>query len=329
MQIALAPMEGLVDELLRDLLTRVGGIDWCVTEFVRVSDRLLPPAQFEKLAPEMRRGWRTDAGTPVRLQLLGSDPACLAENAALAAELGAPVIDLNFGCPAKTVNRSRGGAVLLDEPELLHAIVRAVRRAVPAQVPVTAKMRLGYSHPDGALECARALAEGGAAQLVVHARTRAEGYRPPAHWEWVARVQEAVRVPVYANGEIWTVEDWQRCRQVSGVEDIMLGRGLVSCPDLARQIVAARAGRTPEPLEWREVQLLVGEFWRRARQRIAPRYAPGRLKQWLAMLTRSYPEASALFAELRRENDCMRLDALLGVDLDREPAPSEKAFSVS
>ncbi|SEI56019.1 tRNA-dihydrouridine synthase C [Azotobacter beijerinckii] len=329
MQIALAPMEGLVDELLRDLLTRVGGIDWCVTEFVRVSDRLLPPAQFEKLAPEMRRGWRTGAGTPVRLQLLGSDPACLAENAALAAELGAPVIDLNFGCPAKTVNRSRGGAVLLDEPELLHAIVRAVRRAVPAPVPVTAKMRLGYSRPDGALECARALAEGGAAQLVVHARTRAEGYRPPAHWEWVARVQEAVRVPVYANGEIWTVEDWQRCRQVSGVEDIMLGRGLVARPDLARQIGAARAGRTPEPLEWRAVQLLLGEFWRRARQRIAPRYAPGRLKQWLAMLTRSYPEAAALFAELRRENDCMRLDALLGVDLDREPALSEKAFSVS
>ncbi|MDV7211484.1 tRNA dihydrouridine synthase [Azotobacter beijerinckii] len=329
MQIALAPMEGLVDELLRDLLTRVGGIDWCVTEFVRVSDRLLPPAQFEKLAPEMRRGWRTAAGTPVRLQLLGSDPACLAENAALAAELGAPVIDLNFGCPARTVNRSRGGAVLLDEPELLHAIVRAVRRAVPAQVPVTAKMRLGYSRPDGALECARALAEGGAAQLVVHARTRAEGYRPPAHWEWVARVQEAVRVPVYANGEIWTVEDWQRCRQVSGVEGIMLGRGLVSRPDLARQIVAVRAGRTPEPLEWRAVQLLLGEFWRRARQRIAPRYAPGRLKQWLAMLTRSYPQASVLFAELRRENDCRRLDALLGVELDREPALSEKAFSVS
>lgn len=321
MQIALAPMEGLVDELLRDLLTRVGGIDWCVTEFVRVCDRLLPLAQFEKLAPEMRRGWQTRAGTPVHLQLLGSDPACLAENAALAAELGAPVIDLNFGCPAKTVNRSRGGAVLLDEPELLHAIVREVRRAVPAQLPVTAKMRLGYTRPEGALECARALVEGGVAQLVVHARTKVEGYRPPAHWEWVARVQEAVAVPVYANGEIWTLEDWRRCRQISGVEDIMLGRGLVSRPDLARQIAAARAGRTPEPLEWRDVQPLVSEFWRRARQRIAPRYAPGRLKQWLGMLTRSYPEAAALFAELRRESDCVRLDALLGVDLHSDLSP--------
>ncbi|ACO79581.1 tRNA-dihydrouridine synthase C [Azotobacter vinelandii CA] len=315
MRIALAPMEGLVDELLRDLLTRVGGIDWCVTEFVRVCDRLLPVAQFEKLAPELRHGWRTRAGTPMHLQLLGSDPACLAENAALAAELGAPAIDLNFGCPAKTVNRSRGGAVLLDEPELLHAIVREVRRAVPAHVPVTAKMRLGYARPEGALECARALVEGGVAHLVVHARTKVEGYRPPAHWEWLARVREAVAVPVYANGEIWTPADWLRCREISGVEDVMLGRGLVSRPDLARQIAMACAGRTLEPQGWGEVQPLVREFWRRARQRIAPRYAPGRLKQWLGMLARSYPEAAALFAELRRENDCGRLDALLGVEL--------------
>jgi tRNA-dihydrouridine synthase C len=315
MQIALAPMEGLVDEILRDVLTRVGGIDWCVTEFIRVSDRLLPEAAYHKLAPELADAARTRAGTPMRVQLLGSDPACLADNAAFACTLGAPVIDLNFGCPAKTVNKSRGGAVLLKEPELLHAIVREVRRAVPAQVPVTAKMRLGFDSPDGALDCARALAEGGAAQLVVHARTKADGYKPPAHWEWVAWVQEAVAVPVYANGEIWTVDDWRRCREVSGAEDIMLGRGLVSRPDLARQIAAARAGVEVPPMTWDELLPLLRDFWRQARRKLAPRYAPGRLKQWLAMLTRSYPEAVVLFAEVRRENDCERIDRLLGAPL--------------
>lgn len=312
MQIALAPMEGLVDEILRDVLTRVGGIDWCVTEFIRVCDRLLPETAYHKLAPELADGSRTRAGTPMRVQLLGSDPACLADNAAFACTLGAPVIDLNFGCPAKTVNKSRGGAVLLKEPELLHAIVREVRRAVPAAIPVTAKMRLGFDSPDGALDCARALAEGGAAQLVVHARTKVDGYKPPAHWEWVARVQEAVAVPVYANGEVWSVEDWRRCREVSGAEDIMLGRGLVSRPDLARQIAAARRGEEPQPMSWAELQPLLQDFWLQARRKLAPRYAPGRLKQWLAMLTRSYPEAVALFAELRRENDCARIDYLLG-----------------
>lgn len=313
MQIALAPMEGLVDDILRDLLTRVGGVDWCVTEFIRVNQQLLPPAVFLRHAPELARGSHTRAGTPMRVQLLGSDPACLAENAALACSLGAPVIDLNFGCPAKTVNNSRGGAVLLKEPELLRAIVEAVRRAVPAEVPVTAKMRLGFDSTDAALPCAQALAGGGAAQIVVHARTRTDGYKPPAHWEWIARVQDAVRVPVFANGEIWDVDDWRRCRAVCGVEDIMLGRGLVARPDLARQIAAAKAGREYAPLDWTGVRPLVEDFWRQARHKLGPGYAPGRLKQWLKALARNYPEAARLFAETRRETDCARLDRVLGM----------------
>jgi tRNA-dihydrouridine synthase C len=192
--------------------------------------------------------------------------------------------------------------------------VREVRRAVPVAVPVTAKMRLGFDHKDYALDCAQALAEGGAAQIVVHARTKVEGYKPPAHWEWVARVQAAVKVPVYANGEVWTLEDWRRCREVSGVEDIMLGRGLVARPDLARQIAAARAGEAVVPMSWVELQPMLADFWLQARRKISPRYAPGRLKQWLAMLTRSYPEATELFNLLRRESDCQRIDALLGIE---------------
>jgi tRNA-dihydrouridine synthase C len=315
-------MEGLVDEILRDVLTRVGGVDWCVTEFIRVSDRLLPPSSFRKLAPELDGGAVTRAGTPLRVQLLGSDPLCLADNAAFACSLGAPAIDLNFGCPAKTVNKSRGGAVLLKEPELLHSILYEVRKAVPAHIPVTAKMRLGFDSPDGALDCARALVDGGAEQLVVHARTKVDGYKPPAHWEWVAKVQEVVDVPVFANGDIWSLDDWRRCREVSGVDDIMLGRGLVCRPDLARQISAARRGGSVAPMTWEDLQPLIADFWLQARRKISPRYAPGRLKQWISMLTRSYPEAVSLFAQLRRENDCERLDALLGIDSN---APSFEA----
>jgi tRNA-dihydrouridine synthase C len=322
MQIALAPMEGLVDEILRDVLTDAGNVDWCVTEFIRVSDRLLPASSFHKLAPELEHGAITRAGTPLRVQLLGSDPLCLADNAAFACTLGAPAIDLNFGCPAKTVNKSRGGAVLLREPELLHSILREVRAAVPAHIPVTAKMRLGFDSKDGALDCARALADGGAAQLVVHARTKVEGYKPPAHWEWVARVQDVVNVPVFANGDIWSVEDWRRCREISAVEDIMLGRGLVCRPDLARQITAAANGNLIEPMSWEDLQPLLADFWLQARRKMSPRYAPGRLKQWISLLTRSYPQAVTMFAQLRRENDCERLDALLGLD---STAPGFKA----
>lgn len=318
MQIALAPMEGLVDALLRETLTGVGGVDWCVSEFVRVSHQLLPAHAFYRLAPELQQGSRTTAGTPMRVQLLGSDPNCLAENAALACRLGAPAIDLNFGCPAKTVNRSRGGAVLLQEPELLHRILQAVRAAVPRVIPVTAKMRIGYENTDLALDCAQALVAGGAEQLVVHARTKTDGYRPPAHWEWIARIADVVDVPVFANGEIWSVEDWRRCRAISGVEPIMLGRGLIARPDLALQIAAARRGAPIVPLDWSAIEPMLHNFWLRLRQGTPARYACGRLKQWLLWLSRSYPQAEALFVRVRALNCADSVDRALGAG----PEPS-------
>ena len=129
MTLLLAPMEGLLDFVLRDILTRVGGVDRCVSEFIRVTNTLLPDRAFIRVVPELLNGGRTFAGVPVRAQLLGSDPVCLAENAARLAALGPDGIDLNFGCPAKVVNRHGGGAALLDDPELVAKIVAAVRRA--------------------------------------------------------------------------------------------------------------------------------------------------------------------------------------------------------
>lgn len=307
MRILLAPMEGLVDAPLRDVITRIGGLDGCVTEFVRVTGTLLPPRYFHRYAPEWQNNWRTPAGVPIKLQLLGSDPECLADNAARAAELGAPGIDLNFGCPAKGVNRHRGGAVLLQEPELLHAIVSAVRRSVPAAIPVSAKMRLGYTDTALALDCARALDTGGAAEIVVHARTKLDGYKPPAHWHWIARIREVVNAHVVANGEIWQVDDYWQCRRESGVDDVMLGRGLVAQPDLAQQIRRSLAGEPNAPLQWEAMLPLLDHFVGQVAHHIAPQAASGRLKQWLAYLRRNYPEADAAFQTIRLAK---RLDEL-------------------
>ncbi len=302
MRLLLAPMEGLLDDVLRATLTRPGGYDHAVSEFARVSGTLLPDRFFRRIAPELDCDSRTAAGTPVRVQLLGSDPQCMADNAARLARLRPAGIDLNFGCPAPTVNRHRGGAVLLDEPELLFRIARAVAAALPPELPLSAKMRLGVRDPARAAECAQALADGGARLLVVHARTKLDGYRPPAHWEWVARVADAVAVPVVANGEVWTAADWTRCRAVSGVADVMLGRGAVADPFLARRI---RAGRLAPPAaeerdaEWCALLPLLGEFRDRVRRKVEARHAPGRIKQWLHLLARNYPGAQRLFAEIR------------------------------
>jgi tRNA-dihydrouridine synthase C len=293
LRILLAPMEGLLDHSLRDVITRVGGVDRCVSEFIRVTDQLLPARVFTRIVPELLNGGRTAAGVPVRPQLLGSDPACLADNAALLSTLDPEGVDLNFGCPAKTVNRHRGGAVLLDEPELVFRIVRAVRRAVPRHLPVSAKMRLGTDDVSRLLANAQAIADGGADEVVVHARTKVQGYRPPAYWEHVAQVREAVAIPVVANGEVWTADDAQRCLQVSGCDALMLGRGAVADPGLAW---AVRGG----PLtDWSTLRPLLSHFWARVALHVEPRHRPGRLKQWLNLLRRRFDEAEQAYQAIR------------------------------
>jgi len=316
MKILLAPMEGVLDYTLRDLLTRIGGIDLCVSEFIRVSSQLLPASVFRRLVPELDHAWVTPAGVPVLIQLLGSDPVALGENALRAVEMGASGIDLNFGCPAKTVNKSRGGAILLQDPEEVHAITAGVNRALAGRVPLSAKMRLGFHDKSMALENAQALEAGGVSQIVVHARTRLEGYRPPAHWEWIARIREVVSVPVVANGEVWTLEDYRRCREISGCDDVMIGRGLIANPFLARQIKRGEQEIDPDR-RWPEVLALLLSYHRMVMARLQARHVHGRTKQWLQMMKRHHPQAEALFALLRTERNPGVMEQHLARELDR------------
>lgn len=315
-QLLLAPMEGLLDCVLRDVLTRVGGWDRCVSEFIRVTDQLLPERVFLRLMPELAQGSRTAAGVPVRGQLLGSDAACMADNAARLAELGSDGVDLNFGCPAKVVNRHGGGAVLLQDPAQIHRIVEAVRRAVPAGVAVSAKMRLGYEDDSRAEACAQAIEAGGASQLVVHARTKADGYRPPAYWHRVADVRQAVRMAVVANGEIWSVEDARRCLRESGCDALMIGRGAVVDPGLGLAIGRALTGdgrgvSQSVTLQWSDLLAHLHHFWGRVCDRVEPRARAGRLKQWLNFLRRRFPEAEQAYQAIRTRQDTASISAWL------------------
>lgn len=301
MRIFLAPMDGLTDDIMRHILTRVGGIDICVTEFVRITNTLLPKKVFYRASSELYTQGRTLAGVPVRMQLLGSDPVCLAENAALAASLGAPAIDLNFGCPAKTVNKSNGGAILLTEPENLYSIVKTVRDGLPKEVPLTAKMRLGYEDKSLALDCASAIESAGADELIVHARTKTEGYRPPAYWDWIAKIKEVVSLPVVANGEVWSAQDYVRCKEQSLCSDVMIGRGLISNPNLAKQCKQLENAAPFTPVVWLDIVALLIEFFNATLEKMGDKHATGRIKQWLRYLSREFTEAEALFLAVRQE----------------------------
>ena len=303
MRLLLAPMEGVVDHTMRELLTSLGGLDRCVTEFVRVSERLLPPRVFYRLCPELHHGGKTASGVPVYVQLLGGQASVLAENAARAAELGAPGIDLNFGCPAKTVNKSDGGSIILRQPERVAAITAAVRAAVPPAVPVTVKTRLGYEHQDQFLEIVQGIAGAGASEIIVHARTKRHGYRPPAYWEEIAKARELVAIPLIANGEIWSADDALRCQQVSQCTDLMLGRGALCRPDLPRLVRAAQLAENVSPLTWAEVLPLLLHYYHLTLENYDAAYVGNPIKQWLVYLRTYYPQAALLFERIKRLRD--------------------------
>ncbi|WP_295871296.1 tRNA-dihydrouridine synthase [uncultured Zhongshania sp.] len=302
MQLHLAPMEGVVNARMRALLTAIGGIDRCITEFVRITDQLLPARVFHRLCPELEHGCKTPSGTPVYIQLLGGEPGPMAENAARAASLGAIGIDTNFGCPAKCVNRHRGGSVLLDEPELLYQIIKSMRSAVPASIPVTAKIRLGFNDDSKLIDIVSAINDAGANGLTIHARTKSDGYKPPAHWHQLAKLHDVNRIPLVANGEVWSPDDYQACKQQSGCSDVMLGRGLLARPDLALAIKTQSLGKKYHRDKWANILLLVEALFNDSVTSCAPRHVGGPIKQWLGYLRREYPQAQQLFDKIKRLN---------------------------
>lgn len=302
--LALAPMDGVTDWVYRALLTDLeegrSGISLCVSEFVRVTRDPVAPHVLLRHCPELAWGSTTRAGVPVFVQLLGGDPVPMALTAKTAAEHGALGIDLNFGCPAKTVNNHDGGATILKAPRRVEDIVRAVRDAIPPQIPVSAKIRLGWDSSDGVEDIARAAEAGGAAWLTIHARTRLQLYRPPVDWLAIGRARAAVRIPVVANGDLFTPDDLVRCAELSGCDAFMIGRGAMARPHLFRR---ARGHAHPD-LDLRWLSDLLVEYVRRLRAAGAPeRAALGRLKQWLRLAAPAFDEVSTLFHRVKVLSD--------------------------
>ena len=299
MRVLLAPMEGVLDSLVRELLTEVNDYDLCITEFVRVVDQLLPAKVFHRLCPELHNNSRTPSGTLVRIQLLGQYPQWLAENAARAVELGSYGVDLNCGCPSKLVNGSGGGATLLKDPELIYRGAKAMREAVPAHLPVTVKVRLGWDNSDRQFEIADAVQQAGASELAVHGRTKEQGYKAEhINWQAIGEIRQRLSIPVIANGEIWDWQSAQDCMAISGCDAVMIGRGALNIPNLSR-VVKYNEPRMP----WPDVVMLLQKYTRLEKQGDTGLYHVARIKQWLGYLRKEYSEATELFQEIRALNN--------------------------
>ncbi|KNC09942.1 tRNA-dihydrouridine synthase C [Klebsiella sp. RIT-PI-d] len=299
MRVLLAPMEGVLDSLVRGLLTEVNDYDLCITEFLRVVDQLLPVKSFYKLCPELHHQSRTASGTLVRIQLLGQYPQWLAENAARAVELGSYGVDLNCGCPSKAVNGSGGGATLLKDPELIYQGAKAMREAVPAHLPVTVKVRLGWDSGARQFEIADAVQQAGATELAVHGRTKEDGYKAERiNWQAIGEIRRRLTIPVIANGEIWDWQSAQACMQTTGCDAVMIGRGALNIPNLSR-VIKYNEPRMP----WPDVVELLRKYSRLEKQDDTGLYHVARIKQWLGYLRKEYDEALELFTAIRTFQD--------------------------
>ncbi|WP_032093462.1 MULTISPECIES: tRNA dihydrouridine(16) synthase DusC [Pasteurellaceae] len=308
MRVMLAPMQGVLDPLVRQLLTEVNDYDLCISEFVRVVDQLLPEKVFYRLCPELADGGKTPSGTPLRVQLLGQSPPWLAENARRAVELGSYGVDLNCGCPSKTVNGSHGGAALLKQPELIYQATRAIRQALPAEQPVSVKVRLGWDNDSAALEIADAVQQGGATEITVHGRTKADGYRADRiNWAKIGEVRAKLSIPVIANGEIRHWQDGQACLAVTGCRALMIGRGALHIPNLSRVVKFNHA-----KLDWQTgVMPLLCRYAEMQNPYDSGFYHVARIKQWLQYLQQDYAPAHALFARIKTCQDAADLRARL------------------
>jgi nifR3 family TIM-barrel protein len=240
--VVLAPMAAVTDLPFRTVCEELG-VGLTVTEFLS-ANALTEGAKkaVDKLTPSLD-------GRPFGVQIFGREPEMMARAAKMAVDVGAFLVDINMGCPAKRVVAGACGSALMKEPELAQELVRAVRETVPAHLPVTVKHRAGWDERHlNAPEFALAMIEAGAAMITVHGRTRAQGFSGKSDRLIIRKVREALpsHIPVVGNGDIVTVDDYFRMREETGCDAVMIGRGAMGNPWLFRSISERLAGR-PDP----------------------------------------------------------------------------------
>lgn len=229
----LAPMEGVGHPAFRALVAEHGGIGVVCTEFVRVSRA---PLSASALVREVVKV----PGVPLSVQVMGNDADKMAEAAAVVAEAGADVVDVNLGCPMPRVVRKGVGAAMLKDLPLLYRVLSSMRARTPGLL--SAKIRAGFDDRAHVLDIARVVVDAGCDFLVIHPRRRCDFYAGVADWRSIALVRSAVPIPVVGNGDVWSADDALRMRRETGCDAVMIGRPAIRNPWIFRQIAELEAG---------------------------------------------------------------------------------------
>lgn len=301
-QAALAPMAGVTDRAFRELCMKYGAA-YCVGEMVSAKGVSMNDKKSKELM------LLSLAERPAAIQIFGTSPETMAEAAQIAMEFSPQIIDINMGCPAPKIIKSGAGSALMKKPQLVKEITKAVVEAVA--IPVTVKIRKGYDDSMvNAVDVAKYACEAGAAAITVHGRTRAQMYAPPVDLEIIAKVKEAVNIPVIGNGDVFDGESAKNMLNTTGCDLVMIGRGCLGRPWVFSEINAFLSNKSFTPPSIEERMEIMLSHIKTLCQYKGDRIGMNEARKHAVWYTKGIRNSSALRAELSLVKSLDELSAL-------------------